>query len=163
MSVVIRDVASAAGSPADGRRASAIRVVAVAFLSLLASKSMAQPGSVDLGFNSAINTPYDPRLLPAGKIFLSVARPANYLARLESDGVQDPAFVATIGTYSATASALLVQLDGKVIIGGDFTTVNGATKDGLARLNTDGSLHSPFGGAQVMFTTLRCKGTESSS
>ena len=40
--------------------------------------------------------------------------------------------------------ATVVQNDGKIIIGGDFTTVNGVARKGIARLNADGSLDSGF-------------------
>lgn len=40
--------------------------------------------------------------------------------------------------------ALAVQKDGKVVIGGSFTAVNGVTRQNLARLNPDGSLDTSF-------------------
>jgi len=40
--------------------------------------------------------------------------------------------------------ATAMQPDGKVLIGGDFTHVNGQTRDYLARLNADGSLDTAF-------------------
>jgi hypothetical protein len=41
--------------------------------------------------------------------------------------------------------ALAVQSDGRVLIGGDFTTVNGVSRGRIARLNADGSLDTTFG------------------
>src|SRR5580765_1196818 len=41
-------------------------------------------------------------------------------------------------------NAVVVQPDGKVIIGGEFTTVKGLVRPGLARLNVDGSGDSSF-------------------
>ena len=40
--------------------------------------------------------------------------------------------------------ALAVQSDGKIIIGGDFTTVAGVSRNYIARLNSDGSLDESF-------------------
>jgi uncharacterized delta-60 repeat protein len=40
--------------------------------------------------------------------------------------------------------AVVVQPDGKIVIGGDFTTVNGTPRKGVARLNTNGSLDTGF-------------------
>jgi uncharacterized delta-60 repeat protein len=37
-----------------------------------------------------------------------------------------------------------VQPDGRILIGGDFTTVNGTTRNRIARLNTDGTLDTTF-------------------
>lgn len=47
-------------------------------------------------------------------------------------------------TLNGSVSSLAVQSDGKIIIGGGFTTVNGAAKSYLARLNADGSLDNSF-------------------
>src|SRR5690348_7707722 len=41
-------------------------------------------------------------------------------------------------------TALAVQPDGKVIIGGSFATVKGLARHGIARLNADGSGDSSF-------------------
>src|SRR5262249_28063719 len=41
-------------------------------------------------------------------------------------------------------SAIAVQKDGKLVIGGSFSSVNGTPRAGLARLNADGSLDSAF-------------------
>ena len=41
-------------------------------------------------------------------------------------------------------SALALQHDGKVLLGGSFTTVNGQLRNRIARLNADGSLDATF-------------------
>ena len=43
-----------------------------------------------------------------------------------------------------TVRAIAVQPDGKVIIGGDFTQVEGVTRNRIARLNADGTLDTGF-------------------
>src|SRR3989442_13493134 len=45
---------------------------------------------------------------------------------------------------NGAVSAFAVQPDGKVIIGGWFTTVKGLVRRGIARLNVDGSGDSSF-------------------
>ena len=45
---------------------------------------------------------------------------------------------------NGTVNAVVLQPDGKVIIGGEFTTVKGLVRPGLARLNADGSGDSNF-------------------
>lgn len=40
--------------------------------------------------------------------------------------------------------SLAVQPDGKLLLGGDFSTINGTTRNGIAHLNTDGSLDASF-------------------
>ena len=41
--------------------------------------------------------------------------------------------------------AVALQADGKVLIGGEFTTVNGTARGHIARLNADGTLDTAFG------------------
>ena len=66
----------------------------------------------------------------------------NRIARLETDGRLDQTLnLSTVGSY-VTATA--VQPDGKILIGGSFTTVLGVTRNNIARLNTDGTLDTAF-------------------
>jgi uncharacterized delta-60 repeat protein len=70
--------------------------------------------------------------------------PINGIARLNSDGTLDTAFNPGLGA-NGTVYALAVQGDGKVVIGGNFTSVNGNTNfNHIARLNPDGSLDASF-------------------
>ena len=46
--------------------------------------------------------------------------------------------------------AIAVQSDGKILIRGDFTTVNQVSRNGLARLNSDGSLDTTFAPARPL-------------
>ncbi len=45
---------------------------------------------------------------------------------------------------NGTVYATIVQPDGKVIIGGSFASYNGVARNGIARLNTNGSLDATF-------------------
>jgi uncharacterized delta-60 repeat protein len=66
----------------------------------------------------------------------------NRIARLETDGRLDQTLnLNTVGDY-VTATA--VQADGKILIGGSFSTVLGVTRNNIARLNTDGTLDAAF-------------------
>jgi len=70
---------------------------------------------------------------------------AGNFARLNADGSLDTAFSTTKGSgANAAVRAVAVQADGKVIIGGDFTKIDGVTRNYLARLNADGSLDTSF-------------------
>ena len=70
------------------------------------------------------------------------------LARLNADGTLDTTFqpgVTSPGTKDdVSVSSLAVQTDGKIIIGGSFTTVDGVLRGGLARLDADGTLDADF-------------------
>ena len=43
-----------------------------------------------------------------------------------------------------TVDALALQPDGKIILGGDFTRINGIPRFRIARLNTNGSVDTSF-------------------
>jgi uncharacterized delta-60 repeat protein len=68
------------------------------------------------------------------------------LARLNPNGSVDPAFnVALTSSFGLTdVKAILVLPNNQLLIGGDFATVNGANRAGLARLNADGALDTTF-------------------
>ncbi len=68
----------------------------------------------------------------------------GYVARLNANGSLNTSFLNGLAGADNTVWAVLVQPDGKVLIGGDFTHVNGTVRNHLARLNTDGSLDSSF-------------------
>lgn len=78
--------------------------------------------------------------------FKGVAR--AYLLRLNSDGTEDTAFTAAIGTVSSLANAsttsVALQSDGKVIVIGDFTHYKGNARGCIVRLNADGSDDTTF-------------------
>ena len=68
----------------------------------------------------------------------------NHIARLNADGSLDTSFVIGTGP-DAALHAIVVQPDGKVLVGGDFTTWNGSAMSALVRLNGDGSVDASFG------------------
>ena len=63
----------------------------------------------------------------------------NRVARLNMDGTIDTNFNVGFGP-DQPVRAMVMQPDGRVILGGLFTNVNQAPRAWLARLNTDGSL-----------------------
>ncbi len=64
----------------------------------------------------------------------------NNIARLNSDGSLDMAFQNSLTGANAAVRAIAVQPDGNIVIGGDFTTVNGTASNYIARLSgADGS------------------------
>lgn len=72
----------------------------------------------------------------------------NRIARLNDDGTVDTTFNTGSGT-NGPVLAIAVQNDGKVIIGGDFTSVGGVSRNHIARLNTDGTVDTTFGNNQT--------------
>jgi uncharacterized delta-60 repeat protein len=69
----------------------------------------------------------------------------NSLARLNADGSLDTSFNAQVGlTGASSVLCLAVTPDDKIIIGGNFNSVNGYSRNGIARLNADGSVDTTF-------------------
>ncbi|MES2569975.1 MAG: delta-60 repeat domain-containing protein, partial [Verrucomicrobiota bacterium] len=86
-----------------------------------------------------------------GDTFLAVDGVKHHnIARLNVDGSVDVSFNASTKNtkYSdyGGVSSVAVQPDGKILIGGSFNSVNGTLRNGIARLNADGTLESsdPF-------------------
>jgi uncharacterized delta-60 repeat protein len=68
------------------------------------------------------------------------------LQRLNNNGSIDATFAANNGTGpNAALGAIAVQDDGKILIGGWFSSFNGVSRNGIARLNADGTLDQSFG------------------
>ena len=67
----------------------------------------------------------------------------NHIAQLNADGSLDFGFDPGLGPND-TVHALALQDDGKLLIGGAFTNVNGFICDHIARLNTNGAVDTTF-------------------
>ena len=64
---------------------------------------------------------------------------------MNPDGTRDTAFTTNTGTgASGTVNAVVIQTDGKILVGGDFTTWNGVTVNRIVRLNPDGTRDTAF-------------------
>jgi uncharacterized delta-60 repeat protein len=75
----------------------------------------------------------------------------NRIARVNANGSLDSTFLSGLTGADGTVWAVAVQPDGKVLIGGDFTHVNGTARNHLARLNsTDGSLDATFNPTNII-------------
>jgi uncharacterized delta-60 repeat protein len=109
-------------------------------------------GSLDASFNLSFGTEYVQvvAVQPDGKIivngtFTTVGGvPRNQLARLNTDGSLDLSFEVGSGISSAGVQKGLTQPDGKILMVGTFTSYNGGARNGIVRINMDGSLDTSF-------------------
>ncbi len=85
----------------------------------------------------------DGHILLAGRFTAAAGREAGRIARLRSDGSPDPAFRQVPGA-DGPIHALALQPDGRILIGGAFTTIHGLAARHLARLLPDGSPDATF-------------------
>ena len=80
-----------------------------------------------------------------GGSFTQISGATHYhVARLKKDGTVDTGFSARVGGANSDVAALALQPDGKLLVGGKFSQVNGTAMQGVARLNPDGSLDPSF-------------------
>jgi len=109
-------------------------------------------GSLDTAFNPSF-TGGDivaAAVQPDGKILIGGAfstvngMTRTSLARLNADGSLDESFNPVLQDSPPVIRAILVQPDGKIMIAGSFTGVNGVARSKLARLNPNGSLDESF-------------------
>lgn len=109
-------------------------------------------GTVDTTFQvTSVASGFTRRMAlgPDGSIFLTgsftsiqgVSR-VN-MVKLTPNGTVDQAFSSAF-TSADQLSALAVQADGKVVVGGSFTSVGGFSRKNVVRLNIDGSVDTSF-------------------
>ncbi len=109
-------------------------------------------GTLDAGFNvgtgannivNTITVQPDGKILIGGWFTIYNGSTANFITRLNADGTLDAGFNAGTGA-NGTVNTIALQPDGKILIGGDFTTNNGSTANYITRLNADGTLDTGF-------------------
>ena len=112
-------------------------------------------GALDEGFNPGLGADgwvyatalqSDGKVLVGGCFSVFDTQPRAALARLNPDGSLDTGFAAGVGCDGYPGAVLVIGLqgDGKILIGGNFSKVNGTNRTGVARLNADGTLDPTF-------------------
>jgi uncharacterized delta-60 repeat protein len=91
----------------------------------------------------SIITQTDGKIIIGGRFQSVNGTPRFNIVRLNYDGSVDDSFLISNGT-NGDVQKVLLQSDGKIIIGGAFTEVNGVPSNNIARLNQDGSLDQSF-------------------
>jgi len=88
----------------------------------------------------------DNSLVIGGAFTQAAGATRRYLARLYPDGALDATFdpIVEAGEAEVSIKALAIQPDGRILVGGSFTTIDGEPRRRLARLLPDGSLDPTF-------------------
>lgn len=106
-------------------------------------------GSIDTSFVTgtgfdkdveALAVQSDGKILVGGYFTTYNGSGSNYIIRLNSDGSIDTSFVIGVGFDGNVVESIVLQSDGKILVGGYFTTYNGSSSSMLIRLNSDGSV-----------------------
>ena len=88
----------------------------------------------------------------------------NGIARLNANGSLDTTFNPGSGVnLNATVWSVVQQVDGTILIGGDFTSYNNQPCYHIARLNSDGSLDTTFNPGTAINSTVYAIAPQASS
>jgi uncharacterized delta-60 repeat protein len=102
------------------------------------------PGSSIDGSIESIAVQPDGKVLIGGDFTMVNGIARGRVARLNADGMLDQTFMNGLSGANSTVTSVAVQTNGAVLIGGYFSTVNGISRNGIARLSADGSLDTSF-------------------
>ena len=121
----------------------------VDYIVRLNSDGTLDPGfsNADPGFNvfvlcSAVQS--DGKIIVGGSFSSYNDTTQNRIARLNSDGTLDTSFNNGGSGFNVGVTSIRIQTDGKIVVGGDFTSYNGTTQNRITRLNSDGSRDTGF-------------------
>ena len=109
-----------------------------------------EPGTYDsasdmTGLVDAVAVQPDGKILIAGQFIKYRGVTRKSIARVNPDGTLDTTFVPQTSDWNGhTIYAMGLQSDGKIIIGGTFPNYNGVQRNGIARINADGTLDTTF-------------------
>lgn len=120
--------------------------VAHSLIRLNANGSVDPTFAIGTGFNDYVQTIVlqpDGKIVVGGNFTLFNGQVQKYCVRLNSNGTKDTGFL-TDSTFNNRITKLALQSDGKILVGGDFTTYAGQNQNCLIRLNIDGTKDGTF-------------------
>jgi len=108
-------------------------------------------GSRDTGFDSSsVSAQVNAIVIDSnGKIYLGgvftsyIGTGANRIVRANTDATIDTGFVYGTG-FSAGVNSIAIDSNGKIYVGGGYTTYNGTAASRIVRLNGDGTIDTGF-------------------
>lgn len=119
-------------------------------------------GTIDSSFKAAsiggsvekVLAQPDDKILIGGSFVTINGVSRRFVARLNADGSLDASFNPGTGG-NLPVHSIFLKPDGKILIGGDFSTFNGNPRSKIAQLNADGSLDNSFVPSGVLFGTVQ--------
>jgi uncharacterized delta-60 repeat protein len=100
----------------------------------------------NIGFNNKVNVisnTLNNKILVGGDFTKYNGVSVSKIIRLNNDGTIDGSFNTGTG-FNNMVNAITTQSDGKILVGGNFTSYNGTPALYLTRLNADGTIDSSF-------------------
>ena len=111
------------------------------FRMLDSTGSISSSFNIGVGFDNIINTVVtqsDDKIVVGGAFTIYSGSTQTRIARINTNGTNDTTLNTGTG-FGSTVTSLAIQSDGKIIVGGDFTTYSGSSKNRITRLNISGS------------------------
>ena len=96
----------------------------------------------------------DDKILIGGNFNIFDGISYNKIGRLNTDGTLDTSFVVGTG-FNSQVECVILQTDGKILVGGNFTSFNGTSINRLIRLESDGSIDATFNIGTGFNSTVR--------
>src|SRR5690606_1151685 len=138
--------------------------ILLALSALVLSSAHAQPGSIDPSFTSGFSTQPsvaveaialqpDGKIIAVGAFYTYEGDSSKGVVRFNPDGSRDASFSVGSGLldtypeisgYSGRGKSVAVLTDGRILVGGNFSTYNGIAATRFVCLNTDGSINTGF-------------------
>ena len=125
-------------------------------------------GSVDASFNpnfdartTVVVSQPDGKILVGGDFSNVNGTPVKHLVRLNYDGSIDPMFTASVTGQPAgfadppAVYVINLQADGSMYLGGNFTMVNGVTRNFLALVDANGQLDTSFDPGKTIINAVQ--------
>jgi uncharacterized delta-60 repeat protein len=102
-------------------------------------------GTAFSGDTSKVAIQSDGKILISGTFTTFNGVVVRNLVRLNTDGTRDTTFTTNLGTgFVGSTIAIAVQSDGKILVGGDLSSLNGTSINRFVRLNSDGTRDTSF-------------------
>jgi uncharacterized delta-60 repeat protein len=94
-------------------------------------------------FVTCLSIQSDGKIIVGGNFDAYSGSSVTRICRLNSNGTLDTTFTTGTG-FNGVPMNIKIQPDGKILIGGLFTSYNGTSRNRIIRLNSDGSIDGTF-------------------
>jgi uncharacterized delta-60 repeat protein len=136
-----------------------LHTIIICFLIFALQGAKAQPGQNDPTFNlndfndgdgtgangavDCIAMQNNGKIIIGGSFSTYNKKNVNGIVRLNNEGTIDSTFNQGTG-FNGVVNSIVIQNDGKIIIGGNFSLYNGISRNNILRINSNGTLDSTF-------------------
>lgn len=103
-------------------------------------------GTISSNIYAAVKT-LDNKIVIAGDFSSIGGTTVNKIAKIDSDGNLDTNFNSGGSGFNGTVTCMTQMSDGRIVLGGVFTSYNGSTCKNICCINADGSLDTDFVGS----------------